>query len=137
MWHRCPITLARVNKLVPLAVDALLVILFCAIGRRSHNEAILTGLLKTLWPFAIGLAIGWVIAIVVSSRMSGATERAGRFDGTALWPTGILVWLGTLCGGMLLRVVSGQGTTISFVLVAATVLALFLLGWRAAIKALN
>ncbi|WUI69089.1 DUF3054 domain-containing protein [Nocardia sp. NBC_00403] len=125
------------NKLVPLAVDALLVILFCAIGRRSHDEAVLTGLLKTLWPFAIGLAIGWVIAIVVSSRMPGATERAGRVDGTALWPTGILVWLGTLCGGMLLRVVSGQGTAISFVLVAATVLALFLLGWRAAIKALN
>ncbi|WP_406234499.1 DUF3054 domain-containing protein [Nocardia sp. NBC_01009] len=125
------------NKLVPLAVDALLVILFCAIGRRSHDEAVLTGLLKTLWPFAIGLAIGWVIAIVVSSRMSGAAERDGRFDGTALWPTGILVWLGTLCGGMLLRVVGGQGTAISFVLVAATVLALFLLGWRAAIKALN
>ncbi|MFD0365544.1 DUF3054 domain-containing protein [Nocardia sp. GCM10030253] len=125
------------KKLVPLVVDALLVILFCAIGRRSHDEAVLAGLLKTLWPFAIGLAIGWVAAVVVSSRMFGETERAARFDGTALWPTGILVWLGTLGGGMLFRVVGGQGTAFSFVLVAATVLALFLLGWRAAIKALN
>ncbi|MEV0294452.1 DUF3054 domain-containing protein [Nocardia sp. NPDC050710] len=125
------------KKLVPLVVDLLLVILFCIIGRRSHDEAILTGLLKTLWPFAIGLAIGWVVALAAASRIFGETGRDARFDGTALWPTGVLVWLGTLCGGMLLRVISGQGTALSFIVVAATVLALFLLGWRAAIKALN
>ncbi|MGX1771550.1 DUF3054 domain-containing protein [Nocardia brasiliensis] len=125
------------KKLVPLVVDALLVILFCAIGRRSHDEAVLTGLLRTLWPFAIGLALGWLVAIAATSRLFGDAGRIARFDGTALWPTGILVWLGTLGGGMLLRVVSGQGTAFSFVLVAGVVLALFLLGWRAAIKALN
>lgn len=125
------------KKLVPLVVDALLVILFCAIGRRSHDEAVLTGLLRTLWPFAIGLAIGWAVAVAAASRMLGDAGRDARFDGTALWPTGILVWLGTLCGGMLLRSVSGQGTAFSFIVVATVVLALFLLGWRAAIKALN
>ncbi|MEU0871348.1 DUF3054 domain-containing protein [Nocardia brasiliensis] len=125
------------KKLVPLVVDALLVILFCAIGRRSHDEAVLAGLLRTLWPFAIGLALGWLVAVAAASRLFGDAGRIARFDGTALWPTGILVWLGTLGGGMLLRVVSGQGTAFSFVLVAAVVLALFLLGWRAAIKALN
>ncbi|MFI7663753.1 DUF3054 domain-containing protein [Nocardia sp. NPDC049526] len=124
------------RKLVPLAVDALLVILFCAIGRRSHEEAVLAGLLKTVWPFAIGLAIGWLLAVAVPGRASGE-KRAAQFDGTALWPTGVLVWLGTLCGGMLLRVISGQGTAFSFIIVAACVLALFLLGWRAAIKAIN
>jgi hypothetical protein len=130
-------TLARVKKLVPLVVDALLVILFCAIGRRSHNEAVITGLLKTVWPFAIGLAVGWVVAVAAARRMSGEEGRAARFDGTALWPTGFLVWLGTLGGGMVLRAISGQGTAFSFVIVAACVLALFLLGWRAAIKALH
>ncbi len=125
------------KKLVPLVVDVLLVILFCAIGRRSHDEAVLTGLLRTLWPFATGLAIGWIVAVAAASRVFGETGRDARFDGTALWPTGILVWLGTLGGGMLLRVVAGQGTAFSFVLVAAAVLALFLLGWRGAIKALN
>ncbi|MCP2292280.1 DUF3054 domain-containing protein [Nocardia amikacinitolerans] len=118
------------KRLAPLAVDALLVILFCVIGRRSHDEAVIAGLLKTLWPFAIGLAIGWVLALVVAGR-------AGRFDGTVLWPTGVLIWLSTLIGGMVLRMISGQGTAVSFVLVAGTVLALFLLGWRAAIRALN
>ncbi|MEV0028875.1 DUF3054 domain-containing protein [Nocardia sp. NPDC050793] len=118
------------KRLVPVAVDALLVILFCVIGRRSHDEAVIAGLLKTLWPFAIGLAIGWAVAIVVA-------RRTGRADGTLVWPTGVLVWLCTLCGGMVLRAISGQGVAFSFVLVAATVLALFLLGWRAAIQALN
>jgi hypothetical protein len=32
---------------------------------------------------------------------------------------------------MLLRVISGQGIQVSFVIVAAIVLAIFLLGWRA------
>ncbi|MEV4130245.1 DUF3054 domain-containing protein [Nocardia sp. NPDC049707] len=123
------------RKLVPLVVDALLVILFCAIGRRSHDEAIFTGLLKTVWPFAAGLAIGWVVAVAVATRGSG--EQKARFDGTALWPTGVLIWLGTLCGGMLLRVISGQGTALSFMIVAASVLALFMLGWRAAVKVIN
>ncbi len=126
-------TLAAVKKVAPWLVDVLLVILFCVIGRRSHDEAILTGLLKTLWPFAIGLALGWIAVRVLASR--GAGDRP--IDGIALWPTGVLVWLGTLCGGMVLRAISGQGTAASFIAVAATVLALFLLGWRAAVTALR
>lgn len=122
------------RKLLPLVTDALLVFVFCAIGRRSHDEAVLAGLLRTLWPFATGLAAGWLI--VASSRWWRRADEAG-FDGTALWPTGIAVWISTLAGGMLLRVVSGQGTAVSFVLVAGTVLALFLLGWRAAFGALS
>ncbi|APE37723.1 hypothetical protein BOX37_31555 [Nocardia mangyaensis] len=116
-------------RFAPLAVDALLVIVFCAIGRRSHDEAVLAGLVQTVWPFAIGLLIGWALAMAVA--------RNTRFDATALWPSGILIWLGTLAGGMALRAVSGQGVAVSFVIVAAGVLALFLLGWRAAAGALR
>ncbi|RJO76831.1 DUF3054 domain-containing protein [Nocardia panacis] len=113
------------KRLAPLAVDALLVILFCAIGRRSHDEAVLAGMLRTLWPFATGLAIGWAVVLV------------NRFPRTALWPSGILIWFSTLVGGMVLRVLSGQTIALSFVGVAAAVLALFLLGWRGAVKALE
>ena len=42
-----------------------------------------------------------------------------------------------MLGGMALRVMAGQGIAFTFVLVALTVLALFLLGWRAAWKALS
>lgn len=48
-----------------------------------------------------------------------------------MWPTGVVVWVSTLVIGMILRVVSGQGIAVSFVIVAAIVLAVFLVGWRA------
>lgn len=112
--------------LTAISVDLILVAVFCAIGRRSHDEAVLTGLLETLWPFAIGLTLGWALA-VAASRLTG---RAA-FAPTAVWPTAVAVWLGTLAGGMIVRVIAGQGTAFSFIIVAGTVLAVFLIGWRA------
>jgi hypothetical protein len=116
-----------VKKYFPaLALDVVLVIVFCAIGRRSHDEAnALTGLATTAWPFLTGLAVGWLATVAL---------YRDKFDGFLLVPTGIVVWLSTLVVGMLLRVVSGQGTAFSFVIVAGTVLAVFLLGWRAVAK---
>ncbi|MFF0488952.1 DUF3054 domain-containing protein [Nocardia sp. NPDC004068] len=138
------------TKLVPLALDALLVLVFCAIGRRSHDEAVLPGLLRTFWPFASGLLLGWLLALWLFARAESSTaargfEDRGRlptavltgFDARRLWPTGVVVWLGTLIGGMVLRAVSGQGVAVSFVIVAAVVLGFFLLGWRGAWKALS
>ncbi|MFD4366760.1 DUF3054 domain-containing protein [Rhodococcus sp. NPDC058521] len=106
-----------------LLVDFVLVVVFCAIGRRSHDEAnAIAGLLTTAWPFLVGLVVGW-----------GATVALYRdkFDPGLVIPTGVLVWLFTVVVGMVLRVVSGQGTAFSFILVASTVLAVFLIGWRA------
>ena len=119
-----PPTLDVVKKVLPiLLVDVVLVIVFCAIGRRSHDEAnALTGLLTTAWPFLGGLALGWIA--------NEALYRNKSLPASVV-PAGIVIWLCTLVGGMLLRVVSGQGTAFSFILVAATVLGVFLLGWRA------
>ena len=115
------------KKYLPaLALDVVLVIVFCAIGRQSHNEAnALTGLATTAWPFLSGLAVGWLATVAL---------YRDKFDGFLIVPTGIVVWLSTLVVGMLLRVVSGQGTAFSFIIVAGTVLAVFLLGWRAVAK---
>ncbi len=100
-------------------LDAALVVLFCLIGRRSHAESALAfDVLRTVWPFLSGLAIGWII--LWRTRFPAAGFAAGA-----------VVWLSTLIGGMLLRALSGQGTAVGFVIVAATVLAVFLLGWRA------
>lgn len=115
------------KKYLPaLVLDVVLVIVFCAIGRRSHDEAnALTGLATTAWPFLTGLAVGWLATVAL---------YRDKLDAFLIVPTGIVVWLSTLVVGMLLRVVSGQGTAFSFVLVAGTVLAVFLLGWRAVAK---
>lgn len=125
--------LRSVRWLGPIIVDVLLVVLFCVIGRRSHEEAILAGLLHTAWPFATGLAVGWVAAYLLYRRR----PETEPFNGMRLRPAGLVIWSSTLVVGMALRVVSGQGTAVSFIIVAASVLALFLLGWRAAVRAIN
>jgi hypothetical protein len=112
---------ARVVTLAAIA-DALLVLLFVLIGRGSHEERFtLVGALTTWWPFLVGLALGWLVM------------RAWRRP-TGLVLPGIPIWAITVVVGMLLRLVSGQGIQLSFVIVASAVLAVFLLGWRAAAK---
>lgn len=106
-----------------LLVDAVLVLVFCAIGRHTHEEAnALTGLATTSWPFLTGLVIGWSATFAL---------YRDKFDAVRLLPTGVAVWLSTVVVGMILRVLSGQGTQFSFILVATAVLGVFLIGWRA------
>lgn len=122
---------------MPFAVDVVLVVVFCLLGRRSHDEAVVgIGLLRTFWPFGTGLVLGWVIAVAVASGREGASA-AKRFDGRRVWPTAVIIWLSTLIGGMLLRAVSGQGVAFSFFLVAASFLGLFLVGWRVVAQVLR
>ena len=108
-----------------LAADVLCVLVFCAIGRRSHAEGVtLAGVAETAWPFLAGTAAGWLAA--------RAWQRP-----TALTPTGLIVWLSTVVVGMLLRRATSEGTALSFVVVASVVTATLLLGWRGAAAALT
>jgi hypothetical protein len=98
------------------------VLLFVVIGRANHHAGgSLAGLWDTAWPFVAGLAVGLV-----------ATRYWQR--PAAVVPVGVGVWLCTVAIGMLLRVVSGQGTAFAFILVALAFLGLFQLGWRAAVS---
>ena len=108
----------RLVVVLSFVLDALLVVAFAATGRASHREAVAAGLAVTAWPFLAGLVVGWVVA-----RGWRAPTRPLR--------TGIVVWAVTVAGGMLLRVASGQGIAVAFVVVAAVVLAVALVGWRA------
>ena len=107
----------RVSSPVAAVIDVALVLAFAAIGRASHDEAPLAGLGRTAWPFVVALLLGWLVVALL--RWPGAAVR-----------TGVLVWLATVAGGMLLRHLSGQGTAASFIVVASIVLGLFLVGWR-------
>lgn len=105
-----------------LATDVLAVLVFCALGRRSHDEGLnVTGVATTAWPFLTGTVVGWLA--------SRAWQRP-----TAVAPTGVIVWLCTVVVGMLLRKASAAGVAASFVVVAASVTAVLLLGWRAAVE---
>jgi hypothetical protein len=103
---------------VAVVLDVACVLIFVIIGRASHVKGeSLGGIASTSWPFLAGLGLGWL------------ASRAWRRPLTIV-PAGLVVWLSTVAIGMILRVVSGQGTDAAFIAVALVFLALFLLGWR-------
>lgn len=64
------------------------------------------------------LAVGWGVSL-------------GWRRPLAVLRTGVPVWAVTVAGGMLLRMLVGQGTAPAFIIVAAVTLAVLLVGWRA------
>ncbi|MFJ2532916.1 DUF3054 domain-containing protein [Microbacterium maritypicum] len=103
-----------------VVVDVVLVLIFAAIGRASHDENP-AGFLLTAWPFLIALLIGHLLAALLPGRP--------RRPWTVLW--GAVVWIVTVAGGMLIRVLSGDTAEVPFIIVATLVLGAFLVGWRA------
>ena len=118
---------------IAVVLDIASVAIFVVIGRASHVKGeSLAGIASTSWPFLCGLAAGWAL----SRAWPGAAAPgvpAGRWP-AAVWPAGVIVWVSTVAVGMVLRVVSGQGTAAAFVVVALAFLGLFLLGWRLAVR---
>lgn len=97
-----------------LAIDLMLVGVFAVIGRLSHYGTLTVGgWWTTAWPFLAGTLVAWA-ALVVVRRPPGTVG------------SGVVVWLGALAGGMLLRQASGQGTATAFVVVATLVLGVLL-----------
>lgn len=101
-----------------LIADLLLVVIFAALGRRTHAEGLdLPGILGTAAPFLVGL--------LVFSGIATVWREPNR-----LWPHGIIVWIGTVALGLTLRVVFGDTAAVPFIIVALIVLGVFLLGRR-------
>ena len=101
-----------------IAVDVICILIFAILGRSSHQETTdLLGVAHTAWPFLAGCLAGTLIGRIWRHPVS--------------LKSGVAVWLGTVIGRMVLRVLSGAGVQVSFIVVASCVLALFLIGWRA------
>ena len=112
-----------------LAIDVVAVVIFALIGRQAHAESSdVLGVLRTAWPFLAGVLLGTLIA---RAGRAPRSIRVGLSLRLALsLRTGLIVWVATVAAGMLLRLASGSTDQFSFVLVAAVVLGVFLLGWR-------
>lgn len=112
---------SRRSPALALLLDVVLVVVFAAIGRATHDGDVLgpfgSGLATTAWPFVAALLIGWLVT------------RAWRRP-TVVVRTGLPVWAITVALGMVLRALSGQGVAVAFIIVATITLAVFLLGWR-------
>jgi peptidoglycan/LPS O-acetylase OafA/YrhL len=109
----------RFSWIVWFLIDAVLVVVFAASGRSSHQEDVTAlGTLHVAWPFLVGL----VVALVVSKGPRTIQD---------IWPWGIIYWVVTVVVGMLVRFATGGGFAMSFLGVTFGVLGLFLLGRRA------
>lgn len=106
------------HRIIALVLDLVLVFIFSVIGRASHSEALtLGGMSTTAWPFLVGALVGWAVFL--------AAKRVPNS-----FAAGAIVWVSTVVVGMLLRLASGQGVQVAFIIVASVFTALFLLGWR-------
>ncbi len=99
-------------------IDVVAVIAFVIIGRKNHDEgSALSGVVKVAAPFLIALALGWVAARAWKSPMAVGT--------------GVIIWLVTIIGGLVLRKVAFEGgTAVPFIIVASLFTLATLVGWR-------
>ena len=106
-----------------MVADLVCVLVFAVAGKGSHEAGASPWVvLAIVWPFAVG---------VVAAHL-GLLVRGG--SPVRLRPEGIVVLAVTYVLGMVLRVVSGRGIAVGFLVVAAVFLALTMLGWRAVVR---
>jgi len=101
-----------------LALDVFSVLLFVAVGQRNHDEnAGISGVVEVALPFLIALVSGWLVT------------RAWRTPHALT--TGVVIWLTTVIGGLLLRnLLFNRGIATPFIIVATLVLGVLLVGRR-------
>jgi Protein of unknown function (DUF3054) len=99
-------------------------VLVFSFGGKSSHEASSSDwvVLAIVWPFALSVAVAHAVLLMGGRR----TRR--------LWPEGVLIVSATFVLGMVLRVLSGRGIAVGFLVVAAVFLALSMLGWRTALR---
>jgi hypothetical protein len=108
-----------------ISFDLAVVLVFVSIGRAHHNDGeSAKGIFTTTWPFAIGLLLAWLF--LIKTKRGGWTFKAG-----------VLVASVTTAVGMILRVIAGQGTAASFIIVAFAFLLFGMLGWRLIAKVIT
>lgn len=114
-----PAPVAARQVAIAAAIDVASIVIFVAIGRKSHAEdgSVLRETAKVAAPFLIALAAGWLAARAWKAPRAVAT--------------GVVIWLVTVVLGMVLRkVLFDGGTALPFIIVASAFTLLFLVGWR-------
>ena len=113
----------RIPVWVAALADLAVVLVFVAIGRRSHDEGgDATGFVRVAWPFVVGLGVAWL--------------ATGLWRAPLVWRRAVVAWIVTVAVGMALRVaVQGHELKPTFVLVALVFVGACMLGWRAVVAA--
>lgn len=109
--------------LAPVAADLACVLVFALAGKASHEASASDWVVAAIaWPYALAAALAHA-----GLRLRGRQPRR-------IWPEGAVVLAVTYGLGMVLRVLSGRGIAVGFLVVAALFLAVTMLGWRGIVK---
>jgi len=104
-----------------VAFDAVAVLVFAAIGRRSHAEVgAIVGVVQTAAPFLLGAVAG-----VLASR---------SWRDPPAWRSGVATWVGAVVVGLALRALVLDRLPLSFAVVATVSLGVLILGWRGVVR---
>lgn len=107
-------------------LDLICVVLFAAGGKSAHDDSSTWWvILRIAWPYALACAIGWAFVL------------RRRWDPWQWRPAGVAVLASTYILGMVLRLISGRGIAIGFLVVAIVFLTATMLGWRAVLGWVN
>ena len=107
-----------ISKPYAIAADYVAIAVFALLARAAHQSDDMpfnfTGWLSTLWPFALGVTLGWLIT----------RENKGGLIWIITVVTGLVIW----------GIRNGDVPHWSFIVVATTMSALLMLGWRGVAK---
>lgn len=118
---------------VSALIDVAVILAFVLLGRNSHAEGLSpASVLQVAGPFLVALGLAWVALASWHRRTGGEAWPAAWARLRDVWPDGVAVWLVTASLGLTMRrLVVGDGTAGSFVVVTCLVLGVGLIGWRA------
>lgn len=107
-----------ISKPYAIAADYVAIAAFALLARAAHQSDDMpfnfSGWLSTLWPFALGVTLGWLIT----------RENKGGLIWIITVVTGLVIW----------GIRNGDIPHWSFIVVATTMSALLMLGWRGVTK---
>nr|WP_156232883.1 DUF3054 domain-containing protein [Corynebacterium occultum] len=108
-------------------LDVLAIALFALLARMAHQSEDMplnfNGWLSTLWPFLIGVALSWVLILVL------------KWEGRLLVPAGVSAWVITVLTGLVIWSIRNEGIPHwSFIMVATIMSGVLMLGWRGVAK---
>lgn len=101
-----------------VVVDLVLVAIFTVVGYWTHARDLdVDGIIGTAWPFLLGLLVAWLLNAVWVAPLAPLR-------------TGVGIWATTVLVGLVVRALIGEGTAGPFVVVAASLNLVTLVGWR-------
>ncbi|AJK69886.1 DUF3054 domain-containing protein [Corynebacterium marinum] len=118
------------TRISALSADVIAIAVFALFARIAHQTDDMplnvAGWLSTLWPFLVGVALAWA-----------AIALAG-WNGARVAPAGVTTWVITAAVGLgIWSLRNGELPHWSFILVAAVMSGLLMLGWRAVAAAVG